>query len=85
MLYRQRSPSPEEPNPKDDVNILIGKQGAIVLFASMTTDNCIMWTTKYLQYKQHIEAASTIDELDLIEIDYSYSNKVIDISSLDIE
>lgn len=31
------------------------------------------------------EAASTIDELDLIELDYSYSDKVIDISSLDIE
>ena len=72
-------------NTKDDVNILIGKQGAMVLFASMMAYNGVMWTSKYLQYKQQIEAATTIDELDLIEIDYSYSDKVIDISSLDIE
>ena len=57
----------------------------MVLFASMMAYNGVMWTSKYLQYKQQIEAATTIDEVDLIEIDYSYSDKVVDISSLDIE
>ncbi len=55
------------------------------MFASIIADNGVMWTSKYLQNKQQIEAASVIDELDLIEIDYSYSDKVVDISSLDIE
>ena len=54
----------------------------MLLFASIIADNGVMWTSKYLQYKQQIEAASVIDELDLIEIDYSYSDKVVDISSL---
>ncbi len=67
-------------NTKENVNILLNKAACATLTALMSQMNAKLWTVDFPAYLAQIEAATTVEAVRAIEIDYLSPAEVVDIS-----
>lgn len=68
-------------NTKENVNVFLNKTGCLQLSALMQQMNVNLWTVAFPTYLAQIEACTTIDEVNAIEIEYKNPDEVVDLTS----
>lgn len=67
-------------NTKENVNVFLNKTGCSKLSALMQQMNVNLWTIDFPTYLAQIEACTTVDEVNAIEIEYKNPGEVIDLT-----
>lgn len=67
-------------NTKENINILLDKNGCVQLSALMQQMNNKLWTIDFASYISQIEAAQTIEEVTAINIEYLNPDEVVDLT-----
>lgn len=66
-------------NTKENVNILLNKTACETLTGIMSQLNAKLWTVDFPTYLAQIEAATTADEVNAINVEYQSPTEVVDI------
>lgn len=72
-------------NTKENVNILLNKAACQTLTSLMSQLNAKLWTVDFPTYLAQIDAATTADEVNAINIEYQSPTEVVDINILPTE
>lgn len=67
-------------NTKENINVFLNKEGCGKLSALMQQMNVKLWTVDFPTYIAQIEACTTVDEVNAINIEYQSSSEVVDIN-----
>ena len=67
-------------NTKENVNVFLNKTGCAQLSALMQQMNVKLWTVDFPTYLAQIDAATTADEVNAINIEYQNPPEVVDIN-----
>lgn len=67
-------------NTKENVNILLNKTACQTLTSLMSQLNAKLWTVDFPTYLAQIDAATTADEVNAINIEYQSPTEVVDIN-----
>lgn len=67
-------------NTKENVNVFLNKTGCAQLSALMQQMNVNLWTVAFPTYLAQIEACTTADEVNAIEIEYKNPEEVVDLT-----
>ncbi len=67
-------------NTKENVNILLNKTACQTLTSLMSQLNAKLWTVDFPTYLAQIDAATTVDEVNAINIEYQNPQEVVDIN-----
>lgn len=58
-------------NTKEDINVLINSEEAQAIYFAIKNATEKLWTVDYLHYKNLIEQAETIEDIEAVEVDYT--------------
>lgn len=58
-------------NTKEDINVLINSEEAQAIYFAIKNATEKLWTVDYLHYKNLIEQAETIEDVEAVEVDYT--------------
>ena len=58
-------------NTKEDINVLINSEEAQAIYFAIKNATEKLWTVDYLYYKNLIEQAETVEDVEAVEVDYS--------------
>ena len=58
-------------NTKEDINVLINAEEAQAIYFAIKNATEKLWTVDYLHYKNLIEQAETVEDVEAVEIDYT--------------
>ena len=58
-------------NTKEDINVLINSEEAQAIYFAIKNATEKLWTIDYLYYKNLIEQAETVEDVEAVEVDYS--------------
>lgn len=67
-------------NTKENVNVFLNKTGCAQLSALMQQMNVKLWTVDFPTYLAQIEACTTVEEVNAINIEYANPEEVIDLT-----
>ena len=67
-------------NTKENVNVFLNKTGCAQLSTLMQQMNVKLWTVDFPTYLAQIDAATTVDEVNAINIEYQNPQEVVDIN-----
>ena len=67
-------------NTKENINVFLNKTGCAQLSALMQQMNVKLWTVDFPTYIAQIEACTTVDEVNAINIEYQSPSEVVDIN-----
>ncbi len=70
-------------NTKENVNILLNKTACDTLTSIMSQLNAKLWTVDFPTYLAQIDAATTADEVNAINVEYQSPTEVVDINVQD--
>ena len=70
-------------NTKENVNILLNKTACQTLTSLMSQLNAKLWTVDFPTYLAQIDAATTADEVNAINVEYQSPTEVVDINVQD--
>lgn len=68
-------------NTKENINVFLNKTGCAQLSALMQQMNVKLWTVDFPTYIAQIEACTTVDEVNAINIEYKNPEEIIDLTS----
>lgn len=58
-------------NTKEDINVLINSEEAQAIYFAIKNATEKLWTVDYLYYKNLIEQAKTVEDVEAVEVDYA--------------
>lgn len=58
-------------NTKEDINVLINSEEAQAIYFAIKNATEKLWTVDYLYYKNLIEQAETVEDVEAVEVDYT--------------
>ncbi len=58
-------------NTKEDINVLINSEEAQAIYFAIKNATEKLWTVDYLYYKNLIEQAKTVEDVESVEVDYT--------------
>ena len=58
-------------NTKEDINVLINSEEAQAIYFAIKNATEKLWTVDYLHYKNLIEQAETVEDVEAVEVDYA--------------
>lgn len=67
-------------NTKENVNVFLNKTGCAQLSNLMQQMNVNLWTVAFPTYLAQIEACTTVDEVNAINIEYANPDEIIDLT-----
>lgn len=67
-------------NTKENINVFLNKTGCAQLSALMQQMNVKLWTVDFPTYIAQIEACTTVDEINAINVEYKNPEEIIDLT-----
>ncbi len=59
-------------NTKEDINVLINSEEAQAIYFAIKNATEKLWTVDYLYYKNLVEQAKTVEDVESVEVDYTW-------------
>ncbi len=69
-------------NTKEDINVLINSEEAQAIYFAIKNATEKLWTVDYLYYKNLIEQAKTVEDVEAVEVDYTVVEDTTEDSSV---